>query len=310
MSQTVKEIIQIVVFLLVVGILVMVAIIYPLGRTKAYLARADVDDFNPDSLPANDISTLADWPAALDTFRVEADGLTNLACVYMIPADSTGPTEADSLKGTAILLHDERLDRESMYPLARLLIERGWAVCLYDQRASGRSTGEYHSDGEYEASDLAEVIGYLGIRDQIHPPCAVVGSYAGADAALIAAANEPRIDAVVAINPYLTSERWLDLLMDEHDMYWIPLAHTLFEFWYEMRSGYAPAYRSIDDIEPPECPTVLMVDEKYLDDETMTKYQAAADGQVRLAALPAEPEAQHDAILDFVAPTPTNPDTE
>ena len=70
MSQTVKEITQVVVFLLVVGILILVFVIYPLNRTKAILARPDIGDFNPDSLPPNDISALVDLHAMGDHIRI------------------------------------------------------------------------------------------------------------------------------------------------------------------------------------------------------------------------------------------------
>ena len=87
MSQTVKEVLQIVVFLLVVGILLTVFVIYPLNRSKAILARSDMDDFNFDSLPANDPTAFLELNAAVDTFRIDADGLTNLACLYLARSD-------------------------------------------------------------------------------------------------------------------------------------------------------------------------------------------------------------------------------
>ncbi len=95
----------------------------------------------------------------VDTFRVDADGLTSLACVYLGPVSDAGAPVAP--KGTAILLHDESQDRNAMLPLTGALLDSGFAVCLYDQRASGRSTGAYHSDGEYEAADLSEVIAFM-----------------------------------------------------------------------------------------------------------------------------------------------------
>ena len=183
MSQTVKEILQIVVFLLVVGILALVFLIYPLNRAKAILARPDIEEFNADSLPANDPTAFLELGAVVDTFRIDSDGLTNLACLYLTPApDSANPENAVIIRGSAILVHDERLDRTSMIPIAQTLLDSGYSVCVYDQRAAGLSTGTYHSNGEYEASDLAELIGYLSIRDQIHHPFVLVGQALGAGA--------------------------------------------------------------------------------------------------------------------------------
>lgn len=301
MSQTVKEIIQIVVFLIIVGGLVLVFVVYPLNRTKAILARPGVDDYDPDSLPANDVSAFADMAADIDTFRVDADGLTSLACVYLTPAADSGQAPF-ALRGTAILIHDERQDRTSMIPLARALLDSGLAVCLYDQRACALSSGRYHSDGEYEAADLTEVIAYLRIRDRIIHPFAVVGRRAGADAALIAAVEEQRLDGVIAIEPYITSSRWLDIIMAEHDMYWMPFRHTMFKFWYELRSDYAPVYRDRESLRPPQCRTLILAAEDQLDDEAVSEYVQTADaGQIDTEPVPAAPDRVQERILSFIA---------
>lgn len=302
MSQTVKEILQIVVFLLIVGILVTVFIIYPLNRTKAFFARPDIEEFNADSLPANDPTAFLELGAVVDTFRVDADGLTSLACIYLTPqADSATPNEPVVIRGTAILLHDERADRNSMIPLATTLLDSGFEVCLYDQRASGLSTGEYHGDGEFEATDLAELIGYLGIRDRIHHPLVAIGQSVGADAVLLIAADEPRLDAVVAIEPYVTSERWLDMLMDEHDMYWLPFSHTLLEFWYELQSGYAPQYRERDDLDGVDCRALILVSEDHLDDEEIaTVSELSGTGLVETKLLPDDSAEVINQVMQFV----------
>ena len=299
MSQTFKEILQIVVFLLVVGILALVFVIYPLNRTKAFLARLDIADLNPDSLPVNDISGLGDLRAVVDTFRVDADGLTSLACVYLAPVSDSNVHL--NPKGTAILLHAEKHDRYAMLPLTQALLDSGFAVCLYDQRASGRSTGEYHSDGEYEAADLTEVIAFLRIRDRVVRPFVVIGQRAGADAALLEAAESQPPDGVVAVSPYITTERWLDILMDEHDMYWIPFPHTIFMFWYELRSGYAPAGRSLETIRPPRCATLIIASAAQLDDETMTGYtQLAQADRIIKDTLPSDADKLNERIIAFV----------
>jgi pimeloyl-ACP methyl ester carboxylesterase len=298
-SQTVKEIIQIVVFLLVVGILALVFVIYPLNRTKAFLARPGSTSFKPDSLPANDISGLADLAAVVDTFRVDADGLTSLACVYLAPVSDSNVHM--NPKGTAILLHDESLDRNAMLPLARELLDSGFAVCLYDQRASGRSSGRYHSDGEYEAADLTEVIAFLRIRDRIVSPFVIVGQRTGADAALLEAAADQPPDGVVAVSPYITTDRWLDILMDEHGMYWIPFPHTIFMFWYELRSGYAPEGRSLETIRRPRCYTLILDSEARLADETVSEYvQLSGTGLVKTAVLPVNDEQLARTVIDFI----------
>jgi pimeloyl-ACP methyl ester carboxylesterase len=303
MSQTVKEIMQIVIFLLVVGILVLVFVIYPLNRTKAILARPDIGDFNPDSLPPNDISALVDLEAAIDTFRVDADGLTSLACVFIEPQPK--PSIVPFFRGVAILLHGEGEDRNAMLPLTRALLDSGFAVCLYDQRASGRSSGAYHSDGELEGADLTEVIAFLRIRDRIMSPFVIVGQGAGADAALLVATTDQSPDGVVAISPYITTERWLNILMDEHDMYWIPFPHTIFMFWYELRSGYAPEGRSLEAMRALRCRTLILDSEARLADETVTGYvQMASNNSITTAPLPGDSTRLIDAVVAFISALP------
>ena len=299
-SQTVKEITQIVVFLLVVGILALAFVIYPLNRTRAILARPDLASLNPDSLPPNDISGLADLGAIVDTFRVDADGLTSLACVYLAPVSDSNVHMIP--KGTAILLHDESQDRNAMLPLTRALLDSGFAVCLYDQRACGGSTGTYHSDGEYEAADLTEVIAFLRIRDRATHPLVVIGYRVGADAALLEATADQPPDGVVAVSPYITTDRWLDILMDEHDMYWIPFAHTVFMFWYELRSGYAPEGRHLESLRPPKCATLILASAAQLEDETMAAYtQLAKSDRILKETLPSDADKLNERIIAFVS---------
>ncbi len=310
MSQTFKEVIQIVVFLIVVGGLALVFAIYPLNRTKAFLARPDIEEFDADSLPANDPTAFLELGAVVDTFRIDSDGLTNLACLSLTPApDSATPDQPATITGSAILVHDERFDRTSMIPLAQTLLASGYNVFVYDQRASGFSTGTYHSNGEYEATDLAELIGYLSIRDQIHHPFFVIGQAVGADAAILVAADEPRLDAIVAIEPYITSDRWLDMLMAEHDMYWIPFSHTLLEFWYELRSGYAPEYVRADNLDGVECRTLILSNEDITETEAFVALdEQTGDELIATSIVESEPTALHNQILTFVETLQTESD--
>lgn len=310
MSDTVKEILQIVVFLLVVGILLTVFLIYPLNRAKAFLARPDIEEFNADSLPINDPAAFLELGAVVDTFRIDSDGLTNLACLYLTPApDSANPEQTVTIRGSAILLHDERLDRTSMIELTQALLDSGYTVCLYDQRASGLSSGTYHSNGEYEASDLAELIGYLSIRDRIHHPLVAIGQAVGAEAIILTATDEPRLDGIVAIEPYLTSDRWLDMLMDEHDMYWIPFSHTLMEFWFELNSGYAPEYVRLETLDGVECRTLILTAEDISETEEFTALvEQSASGVVETTIRDEEPAGVINQIMTFIGTLNIEPD--
>jgi pimeloyl-ACP methyl ester carboxylesterase len=301
MNQTFKEILQIVIFLLVVGIIVMVAVIYPLNRTKALMARPNADDFEPDSLALNDPAPFVEVGLVADTFRIDADGVTQVAgAILSLAPDSTGEVSDQPVRGTAILLHDERQDRTAMIPLARTLAASGLGVVVYDQRASGLSTGRYHGEGWYEASDLEEIVAYLDIRGKLIHPVTVVGRSLGAEAGLLASVDEQRIDGVVAILPYLSTDRMINVLRVEHDAYWIPFFRTLFWWWYEMRSSYAAPYRTIDEIQPVGCRTLILTDTESLEEPEFARIAEVSDPELLETAVLTEDETVlHETIRAF-----------
>jgi len=296
-SHQTREIINIVLFFVVVGLLLTFYVIYPLNRTKAVMGRADIDDFNIDTLPVNDPALFIEAGLLPDTFSLEIDITTTLTCLYIEPElDSL-----DTLQGTVFLLHNERLDRNSMIPLAKQFIDSGYAVVTYDQRACGISSGKYHGDGFYEANDLAEFIPYLVLRERIHHPVTVIGFSLGADAALMAAVEEQRIDRVVAVNPYLTTIRYQNMLKEEHGTLWMPFYRTVMWWWYNMRSGYAAPYRKIDDIQPTACPTLMLVDADKMEIPEVARIKELSDtDSFILKQLPTDETVLFNEIISYM----------
>ncbi len=295
-SRQMKEIIQTVAFVLVVAALVACYVIYPLNRVKATMGRANLDNYNVDSLAVNDPSAYIEIGLTPDTFRVESDGLTTLACLYVAPSvDSIG-----QIKGTVFLVHQEGADRDAMAPLARLLVDSGLAVVAFDQRASGRSTGQYRGEGQYEASDLNEVIRYLDLRERIIHPLIAVGYSLGADGSLLAALEEERISGVVAVNPYLSTRRMQDALKERYNMFWFPFFRTIMWWWYNIRSSYAAPYRDINDIESVACPTLLLTaPEAAQDDEVQRVRELSPPELLEFKTIPVADEQLHREILRF-----------
>ncbi len=303
LSRQAKEIIQIVVFLVVVGTLVFFYAIYPLTRTKAAMGRPDIENYVEDSLVTNDPALFAEAGLPFDTFRVDADGLTNLACMYIEAQPDTGA----SPRGTVCLLHDDGETRDSMLTLSQLFHDSGYAVIAYDQRASGRSTGRYRGEGAYEAADLEEVIRYLDLREKIPHPFIVIGYATGGDAAILAAQEEERIDGVAAVKPYLTTNRWLDKLKAQHDMLWFPFFRTMMWWWYDIRSSYAAPYREIDDIEPVASPTLVFLPEDSYQDPEIEKLQEISGSD--LLPLIRLPDSDWELFKWVTGSFPSNRDT-
>lgn len=302
LSRQTKEIIKTVLFFLVVALIVLVYIIYPLNRTKAIMARPGVDDYNNDSLEVNDPAPFVEAGLSVDTFRYEPDGLANLACLFIpAPADSVAAP-----KGTVFLIPGETDGRDSVVALAAAFHNDGFAVYTYDQRASGRSTGKYRGDGTHEASDIEQLISHFEIRGEIAHPLYVVGFDLGADAAMLAAQEEKRIDAVVAVDPYLTTLYMQDVLRERYQTYWFPFYRTIMWWWYEIRSGYATIYRRTEDIKPVPCRTLVLLSEDRLESEEAERLRELSPAELlHIAAGTDQTDATYATILSYLKPAVT-----
>ncbi len=297
-SNQTKEIIQIILFFLVVGTLITFYWVYPLGRAKVAMGRINLDEYNelPDSLSElpNNASLWEKAGLRPDTFRVETDGLTALACLRCLPEDSS--------IGTIILLHNDNENRDSILWLASTFVKGGYTVVACDQRASGRSTGQYRGGGQYESSDLNELIANTDLRYRLEHPLVAVGFGTGADAVILSSQNERRLDAIVAIDPYLSSTRLLNKLKEQHDMLWFPFFRSVVWWWYEMRSSYAVEYRDISDIKSVRAPILLFVPEEDFDDEEVRQIQMLTTDRflLRLESIPSNNNSLEKSILGFV----------
>lgn len=304
LSRQTKEIIKTVLFLLAVAIIVTVYIIYPLNRTKAIMGRTDIDDHNPDSLVTNDPAAYIEAGLPADTFRFESDGLTNLACLY-IAADSGSETMYGP-PGTVILLHDDNDNRDSLVELAGPLHQKRFVVITYDQRATGLTTGKYRGEGQLESRDLQNLISHLEIREKIVHPLYLVGFGLGADAALLAALEEERIDGVAAVEPYLSTRRLQDVLKQRHGTYWFPFYRTIMWWWYGIRSGYGAPYRRIDDIRPVRCRTLVIANVDASEETERLRELSPADLLQIKQIQPGGNRAAYNGIVAFLTASPDN----
>ncbi len=268
LSRKTKEAIKTIIVLIIVGLLFTAYAIYPLNNSDTLFARADIEQFNSDSLPPNEKGIYDDSELIVDTFRVEPDGLTSLACLYITD------TTSDSTLGTVIVIPSSDTTRSSQLPLIKELIKNSYRCITYDQRASGLSSGKYHGFGTLEAGDLQELISYLEIHGQITPPLYVVGIELGADAALTCAVDESRIKKVVAIEPYLTTDNIIESAQIKHHSIWFPFYNRVMYWWYKLNAGYEPAYRELTDISPVSCKTLVLTN---TDDEAVTTLKSLSD---------------------------------
>jgi len=105
-------------------------------------------------------------------------------------------------KGTVILLHGYRQQKEQMLPWALSLAQQGFRCVMVDLRGHGGSSGEWIGFGAFEVEDMRSVLEALVTRGLVAGRTGVIGVSLGASVALQWAGADPRIATVVAIEPF------------------------------------------------------------------------------------------------------------
>ena len=100
-------------------------------------------------------------------------------------------------RGTIVYLHGVADNRASAAGALKHFIDNGFDAIAYDSRAHGDSTGEVCTYGYHEKQDLRRVIDTITGAGVV-----VMGHSLGAAVALQAAAEDERIDGVVAIESF------------------------------------------------------------------------------------------------------------
>ncbi|MEU7877735.1 CocE/NonD family hydrolase [Microbispora bryophytorum] len=130
-----------------------------------------------------------------------------------VDLDATFYPPASGGRAPAVLLaHGFGGSKESMREQATRLAEQGYAVLTWSARGFGRSTGQIALNSpDYEVKDVRELIDWLAGRPEVRldapgdPRVGIAGGSYGGAIALMAAAYDSRVDAIV---PQIT---WYDL---------------------------------------------------------------------------------------------------
>jgi uncharacterized protein len=120
-----------------------------------------------------------------DVALTSSDG-TRLAAWYVPPRNGAA----------VVLVHGGGGSRDGLKLHAAMLARHGYGVLLYDERGRGGSGGRSDAFGWDWPSDVEAAVTYL--ENQGVHEVGVLGLSTGAEVALTAAADDPRIDAVVA----------------------------------------------------------------------------------------------------------------
>jgi len=100
-----------------------------------------------------------------------------------------------------ILFHGVSDNRTGMLGYAEFLLRHSYSVAMMDSRAHGQSTGKMATYGWKERYDTVAITDALFSTENVHH-LGALGVSMGAAVALQSAAVEPRIEAVVAEDPF------------------------------------------------------------------------------------------------------------
>jgi pimeloyl-ACP methyl ester carboxylesterase len=123
---------------------------------------------------------------------------------WYIPANPSG---GDQAKGTIVYCHGLHRSRVEMLPMAQFGHSLGYDSVLFDFRNHGLSGGHVTSIGYWERLDVEAAV-QAALTDKNAPhPVIVWGVSMGAAAALMAAAEDPQINAVISDSTFLSFDR-------------------------------------------------------------------------------------------------------
>jgi pimeloyl-ACP methyl ester carboxylesterase len=146
-----------------------------------------------DLAPApSEVEIPPDLPFQVEEVRFAGGDGLKLAGWYTPPANGV----------TIILLHGYGTNRLGMRWHAEKLVEAGYGVLMYDERASGESDGQRRSYGWEDAPDVGGALDFLNSRTPGgNAKVGIVGCSIGGQIALQAAARYPQIAATWADGP-------------------------------------------------------------------------------------------------------------
>ncbi|MEV4809343.1 alpha/beta fold hydrolase [Micromonospora avicenniae] len=148
--------------------------------------------------------------AAMLTVRSGPDGQqpVDLDTTFYLPEEASARHKVPAV----LLAHGFGGTKESVRDDAEEFADRGYAVLTWTARGFGRSGGEIHLDSpDYEVRDAQRLLDWLAARPEVRtdaagdPRIGVVGGSYGGALALLLAAQDRRVDAIV---PMIT---WNDL---------------------------------------------------------------------------------------------------
>lgn len=239
--------------------------------------------------------------SAYEDVVIQTEDGISLVGWYVPPEDESG--------ALIILLHGARGDRMGTAWHAEQLIEAGYGVLMYDQRALGESSGDTVSFGWLDWRDLLAVVEFAGEQPDVDPErIGAVGLSGGGHIALNAVYHDPRLKAVLIDG--LQSQRIDDFPTPEGaGEQFALLINNLILQMAQLRLGMEAPPAFIEMIPAVDVPMLLIAGE--LDDfeyRVNQKYRAVAGPNIEVWIIPGAyhvggpglvPEAYKQRMLNF-----------
>ena len=249
---------------------------------------------------------LADFGLPAEDVTFASRDSTRLAGWFIPAAAERGPA--------VVLSHGHGRSRAELLPHANFLHHAGYAVLAFDYRHRGESAGDAVTMGLREQNDLLGAIDALAARPEVDAGrIGVVAVSMGSVVAILVAADDERVRALVAECPYATR----DVVMTRALRYFFHLprfpfahlAHWLIERRLGQSMDVADAIDHIARFSPR--PLFLIADEEdaVLGPEDTARLFAAAQEPKRYWLIPgaghsrgwqAAPEEYELRALDFL----------
>jgi len=168
-----------------------------------------------------------------------------------IPSPFNYPIHGWLTKGTdekrfIIISHGVTMSKINSIKYAKLFLERGWNVLVYDQRRHGQSGGKTTSYGHYEKFDLQAVVNWLKQKYGEDITLGIHGESMGAVTTLLYAGMlEDRADFYIVDCPFSTFEAQLRYRLKVEFKIPAFLVLPIASRFLKLRDGY-----SIKDVSP------------------------------------------------------------
>jgi uncharacterized protein len=184
---------------------------------------------------------------------------------------------APQAKMTVIALHGHRGARHHCVGIAAALWRRGANVLLFDHRGRGSSEGDFMSLGYFETLDAFAAVGYALSRAP-GLPLGLIGYSMGAAVALMAAARDERVGAVVADSPFAFERGLIGALLRKQIGPLHPPVVALTERLLPYDPGKVAPLREVAKIAPRASLFVHgLLDETCDPNDSLRLYEAAGD---------------------------------